>query len=131
MVRARVVLQLALATVAAMLSLYFWLRAIGGEPTAPVAQEPIPRFEGHIVHAVVVRPRARPHASERHRRVRAAHVTLRLAASRTAVGHPATSLAAPAQRSGGASSAPPVTRTTPTPPAASPPPPPSPPSPPS
>jgi len=68
MVRARLVLQLALATVAAMLSLYFWLRAIGGEPTAPVAQKPIPRFEGHIVHAVVIRPRARPHASARHGR---------------------------------------------------------------
>ena len=91
--RARLVLQLALATVAAMLSLYFWLRAIGGEPTAPVAQQPIPRFEGHIVHAVVVRPRAHPNAATRHQRVRAAHVTLRLAASRTAVARPASSLA--------------------------------------
>src|SRR6185369_18091001 len=108
-----------------MLSLYFWLRAIGGEPTAPVAQQPIPRFEGHIVHAVVVRPRAHPHAATRHQRVRAAHVTLRLAASRTAVARPASALATASSRSGGASSTPAATPPAkPTRPVASPPPPP-------
>src|SRR5213596_1111652 len=92
--------QLALATVAAMLSLYFWLRAIGGDPTAPVTQRPISPFERHVVKVFVVRPRSRPHPAPRHRREHMPHVTLSLAASKAAVVALAPSVATSSGHSG-------------------------------
>ena len=89
--RARVVLQLALATLAAMLSLYFWLRAIGGDPTAPVAQRPIPPVERHVVKVQLLPVRSRPHPATRHRPKHLRHVTLRLAASKATVAELTTS----------------------------------------
>src|SRR5919198_5508181 len=120
--RARLVLQLALATIAAMLSLYFWLRAIGGDPTAPVAQRPISPFERHVVKVFVVRSPSRPHPVTRHRPKHLKHVTLRLAASKAAVAQLTTSAATSSGHSGRTSPAPAaVPRVSPTPPTASPP----------
>src|SRR5919199_4903932 len=89
--RARLVLQLALATLAAMLSLYFWLRAIGGDPTARVAQRPISPVERHVVKVRLLPVRSRPHPATRRRREHLQHVTLRLAASKATVAELTTS----------------------------------------
>ena len=133
--RARLVLQLVLATVTAMLSLYFWLRAIGGDPTAPLAQHPLVPVQDHVVRVLGPPHRVRPHVTKSRRPENAARGVLRLEAVRAAaviVERPSPAASPPPpSHSGGASSNPPAPPTSPpAPPTSSPPPPPPPPSPP-
>src|SRR5919204_1473659 len=136
-VRARLVLQLALATVTAMLSLYFWLRAIGGDPTAPLAQHPLVPVQDHVVRVLGPTHRLRPHVTKSRRPENAARGVLRLDVVRAAavvVARPAGSAPTSSpSHSGGTSSnapSPPPPTSRPAPPTASPPHPPPPPPPP-
>src|SRR5438270_8413913 len=113
-----------------MLSLYFWLRAIGGDPAVPLAQHPLLPIEDHVVRVLGPAHRDRPHVTKSRRPDNAAAGTLRLEAVRAVVTRPARSAVASPRHSGGGSSTHPAPPSTTPPPAASPPPPPPPPAPP-
>ena len=102
--RARLVLQLALATVAAMLSLYFWLRAIGGEPGGTSLRTPMPLAKNRIVATFVTPRRLRLHVRKKrvrkHVRTARPHVAVSLAAAV----RPAAIGASAATHTGGSSS---------------------------
>ena len=89
MVRARLAFQLLLATVAAILSLYLWLRAIGGDPGVTTMQHPLRPVEHRIVDAVVAPHRSRLQMRPLRARGRRAHVDLRGKLSRAATVRPA------------------------------------------
>src|SRR5918911_3053130 len=61
MARVRLPLQIALATVAAVLSLYLWLRAIGGDPGVARLRSPVPLATDRIVARFDAPRGLRPH----------------------------------------------------------------------
>src|SRR5437764_561502 len=50
----RVAIQLGLVALGCVLSLYLWLRAIGGDPGHPVTRLDVPATHGHAIPAVPV-----------------------------------------------------------------------------
>src|ERR671924_242384 len=138
MARVRLPLQIALAMVAALLSLYLWLRAIGGDPGVAPLRSPAPLATDRIVARFDTPRRLRAHVGRLHEQ-RSAAAGSRLALSPAAAVRPVAAGASSAGRSGGgggspapaapgsSSSPPPPTASPSTPPPSPPPPPPSPP----
>src|SRR5918911_4503790 len=126
MARVRLPLQIGLAIVAAVLSLYLWLRAIGGEPGVAPLRSPLPLAKDRVV-ATFVAPRRllRLHlVGPRHARARPTAAGSRLAVSRARTVRLAPVATHTIIRSGGSGSAAPAApRQSPSPPPPPPPPP--------
>src|SRR5918911_1446708 len=87
MARVRLPLQIALATVAAVLSLYLWLRAIGGDPGVARLRGPVPLAKDRVVARFDAPRRLRPYV-RRSRELRPAAGGSRLALAPAAAVRP-------------------------------------------
>src|SRR5919201_46266 len=105
MARVRLPLQIALATVAAVLSLYLWLRAIGGDPGVSSLRSPVPLATDRIVARFDTPRRLRPHVRRLHERRDSAVAGSRLALAPTAAVRPVAAAAPSGGGSGGGGSA--------------------------
>src|SRR5919206_1856750 len=108
MARVRLPLQIGLALFAAVLSLYLWLRAIGGEPGVAPLRSPLPLAKDRVV-ATFVAPRRllRLHlVRPKHARAGPAAAGSRLAVSRARTVRLAPVATHSTIRSGGGSAAP-------------------------
>src|SRR6059058_5364812 len=116
MARVRLPLQIALATVAAVLSLYLWLRAIGGDTGVARLRSPVPLAKNRVVARFDAPRRLRLHVGHSHLQRPAASGS-RLALAPAAAVRPVAAAAPSAGSSGSGGSAAPGS---PAPPTASP-----------
>src|ERR671924_534788 len=108
MARVRLPLQIALAMVAALLSLYLWLRAIGGDPGVAPLRSPAPLATDRIVARFDTPRRLRAHVGRLHEQ-RSAAAGSRLALSPAAAVRPVAAGASSAgSPRGGGGAAPPA-----------------------